>query len=349
MILADWQYVKCVLLCPRMIIITGATGFVGKRLIKLAVKQYGKKNILCLIKDTNEPLEVEGRKFLKAMNVKTKYVNLVTGKGLKNLPKSPEVIINLAAVTDTAISDHRCNDIGVENLAKAFDPLDTNTHFIQIGTMVAMSGRTNCSKPFDKFTSLFPTNEYTRSKTRGEKYIILKNRDEKFRLSILRPNTIWGSGMRNDSLFDFLKKLILTKSVFARLNWPGLSSLIHVDNVAQSIMSITKKLPEPGIENIYLLHGEHLTLAQMSKLLHKEMNLFYKSINLPKIFWSFCKVGRLFVPMFEPITNIKVYNLIWRAGLIVDNVIYCKSNDLQLLLPGRQPKKLKNYIQEVLT
>ena len=168
-----------------MIIITGATGFVGKRFIKLAVKKYGVKNILCLIKDTDVPLEIDGRKLLNDMHVKTKYINLVTKKGLKNLPKSPEVIINLAAITDTAIPDHRCNDIGVKNLLNAFGALGPNTHFIHFGTMVAWSGRLNCTKPFDKNSSMSPTNEYTRSKVRGENILIERQKIDGFKLSIL--------------------------------------------------------------------------------------------------------------------------------------------------------------------
>ena len=331
-----------------MVIITGATGFVGKRLIKLAVRSYGKKNILCLIKDTGNSLEDEGRKLLKRMKLKTHYVNLVTGKGLKNLPKHPEIIINLAAATDTAVSDHRCNDVGVKNLVKAFEPLGPNTHFIHIGTMVAMSGRINCDRPFNKSAPLVPTNEYTRSKTRGEKLLISKNKTDKFRLSILRPNTIYGSRMRPDSLFDFLKNLILKKSVLARLNWPGLSSLVHVDDVAQAIMSVSKKPPKPGAKKIYLLHGEHLTLALISALLHRTMGVTYKPIKLPKMFWGVCKIGRLFIPLFERITNLRTYNLLWRAGLIVDDVIYCRTNDLQQLLSQGEVKKLTDHIHEVI-
>lgn len=330
-----------------MIVITGATGFVGKRLIKLAVNQYGKKNLLCLIKDIPGSLENEGRKLLKKMGLETKYVNLVTGKGLKDLPKHPEIIINLAATTNTAVPDHRCNDVGVQNLLNAFE-LGPNTHFIHIGTMVAMSGRINCAKPFDKSTFLTPTNEYTRSKARGEKILISRSRDQNFKLSILRPNTIYGSGMRPDSLFDFLKNLILRNSLLARLNWPGLSSLIHVDDVAQSIISVAKQSYGSSKTRIYLLHGEHLTLAQMSILLHKVMGYSYKPIIVPKIFWAVCKIGRLLVPLFEPITSLRTYNLLWRAGLIVDNVIYCKTVDLKQLL-HREPKSLKNHILEVLT
>ncbi|HET7098873.1 MAG TPA: NAD-dependent epimerase/dehydratase family protein [Patescibacteria group bacterium] len=331
-----------------MIIITGATGFVGKRFIKLAVKKYGVKNILCLIKDANGPLEIEGRKLLKEMEVKTKYINLVTKKGLKNLPKSPEVIINLAAITDTAVTDHRCNDVGVENLLNTFGKLGPNTHFVHFGTMVAWSGRINCSKPFSKYSPMSPTNEYTRSKVRGENILVERQKIDGFKLSILKPNTIYGSGMRPDSLFDFLSGLIQKKSIFARLNWPGLSSLIHVDNVAQSIISTISNPPSVYSNKIYLLHGEHLTLAQMSKFMHKEIGVDYKSINLPKLFWSICKTGRLFIPMFELVTSLKIYNLIWRAGIITDNVIYCKSNDMIFLLNGRQTKKLKNHIKEVL-
>lgn len=329
------------------VIVTGSTGFVGKRLIKLLVKKYKSKDILCLIWDHNSNLERTGRKILKDLKINTKKIDLITGHGLNNLPKSPELIIHLAANTDTNEKDHRANDIGVKNLVNAFSPISPNTHLIHISTMVAMSGRKNCSKPFNESSPLSPNNEYTRTKANGEKIILERQKEEKFRLTILRPNTIYGSGMRPDSLFDFVKKLILKKSLLARLNWPGLSSLICVDDVAKAILLATTKPPKPGKSNVFFLHGENVTLADISRELHKKLNIPYKVITMPKLFWTLSSIERYFIPVLERVTDPKTFNLAWRASLIVENVIYCNSVKMKKTFPTWSPKKLNDEIKRI--
>lgn len=98
------------------IIVTGAAGFVGRRLVKKLSRAYPPKNILCLIKEINEAKDQKGIKVIKKLGLKTKKADLVSGKGLGNLPKKPQLIIHLAAETDTSKSDHRVNDVGVKNL-----------------------------------------------------------------------------------------------------------------------------------------------------------------------------------------------------------------------------------------
>ncbi|HEX6977548.1 MAG TPA: NAD(P)-dependent oxidoreductase [Patescibacteria group bacterium] len=329
------------------IIVTGSTGFVGRRLIKLLVKKYNSKDILCLIWDRNSNLEKSGRKILKDLKLNTKKIDLVTGQGLKNLPKSPKLIIHLAANTDTNEKDHRVNDIGVKNLLDAFSPIAPDTHIIHISTMVAMSGRKNCSKPFSESNPLSPNNEYTRTKANGEKIILERQKKENFRLTILRPNTIYGSGMRPDSLFDFVKKLILKKSLLARLNWPGLSSLICVDDVAKAILLAVNNPPKPGKNNIFFLHGENITLAEISRQLHQKLNTPYKVIVMPKLFWSMASLERYFIPILEKVTNPKTFNLAWRASLIVENVIYCNSTKMKKTFPTWSPRKLSEEIKRI--
>ncbi len=329
------------------IVVTGSTGFVGRRLINLLVKKYHHNDILCLIWDHNSNLEKSGRKILKSLKVKTKKIDLVTGKGLKNLPTSPRIIIHLAANTDTNEKDHRVNDLGITNLLDAFSPLGPNTHLIHISTMVAMSGRKDCSKPFNESSPLEPNNEYTRTKANAERIILERQKIENFRLTILRPNTIYGSGMRPDSLFDFVKKLIIKKSILAKLNWPGLSNLIFVDDVAKAVVLTTTKPPKPGKKNIFFLNSENLTLADISRELHGKLNKPYKQIHMPKIFWRLSSTERYFIPLLEKLTNPKTFNLAWRASLIIEDVIYCNSTKMTKTFPTWKPKKLKEIIKRI--
>lgn len=326
------------------IIITGATGFVGKRLVNKIATRYPKKEILCLVRNKSNPLETTGRKVIKLLGLKTKRVDLVTGEGLENLPKNPEVIIHLAAETDTAKKDHRVNDQGVKNLYYALGTLGPKSHFIYIGTMISVVGRINTKKPIDEKTPANPTNEYTRTKAAGEKFLINKCKKDKFRLTILTPNTIYGKGVRPNSLFDMLRTGIRRQSLPVRINWPGKSALIHVNDIVKAIIYFSKHKPKPGKPEKYLVWAENLSIGEISELMHKKMNIEYRPINLPQFAWEIFKYARRFIPYSEPVLPAKIYNQLWRAGIIVDDVVWAKTDKLFKIYKTWKPKLLKDNL-----
>jgi len=307
------------------IIITGATGFVGRRLQKQIIKHYPKDKILNL---------GEG-------------VNLVNKLTIKNLPKNPKLIIHLAAETDTSKKDHRVNDIGLKNLYLALGNLDSKTHFIYIGTMINVAGRPSCTKPVNEKTKYYPTNEYTRTKVAGEKFLINKCKKDKFKLTILTPNTIYGKDVRSNSLFDILGKGIKNKSLAVRINWPGKSALIHVDDVVLAIIAFSKIKPTSGKPDKYLLYSENLSISEISRIMHKKMNVKYHPINIPNNIWSFLSLGRKYIPIFELLLPSNWYNQIWRVGIIVDDVVMAKSEKVQKKIRNWNPKRLKDCVEDV--
>lgn len=331
-----------------MIIITGATGFVGRRLVKRVANFFPKSQILCFLRDKHDTYEKESQDSIKKAELKMKFVDLVSGKGLQNLPRSLKLIFHLAANTDTADPDHRCNDVGTQNLLKAIGKVGPETHFIFTSTLVMMGGRDDCSKPINESTTPIPTNEYTRSKLRTEEILKKSCRKNKFRLTIVRFNTVYGPSPKPRSLFSTLKRMILRNSIFTRLNWPGLSSIIYVEDVVNALFLLANKPPKPGIPELYILDPESLTIAQMSKLIHKALGIKYRPIYLPKKFWEFFAYTRRFVPLFEKVTPSSVYSWLWRASLIVDNVIFCKTNKIYKAIPNWKPRRFSEIVREVI-
>lgn len=324
-----------------MILITGANGFVGQHLAPMVKKYFKSSEILCLVSKTIKEglLENKGLEILKKNGLKTLEVNLVTGRNLDKLPKSPELIIHLAANTDTAKPDHSSNDIGTENLIKALGPLNLKTHIIYTSTTVLYSGRIDCPSPITEKTPPSPTNEYGRSKLRAEEILKKEAVKQGFRLTILRLNTIYGGDPRTYKMFKVLKKNILSGALTTRLNWPGKTAIIHVKDVASAILMFIKKPPMIGEIGSYILYAENLSMSEISKIMYKKMNIEYKEINLPKFLWKLGSFTRVLIPFFEKIMPLPVYNLAWRFGLIVDNVIWCRSDKAFKALPNWKPKK----------
>lgn len=330
-----------------MIVVTGATGFIGQRLIPLLVRDRKPSEILCLVWNKNTPKEIASRKFLKKLGVKIKLVDLLDIDSLSELPKNPKFVFHLAATTDTALPDHRCNNLGTKNLISALE-MNNKTTFIHIGTSAMYCGRINCTKLINEQSVPTPSNNYGRSKLDAEKLLKKDAFKRKYSLNILRPPTVYGSNPRDNSLFDFLKRLILTGSPLARLNWPGLTSLIWVDDMADTIMWTANHAVRPGEVREFIVSVEALTLADISELMHQKLGVTYREINLPDWLWKLFAKARKYVFWLEKFLPSRIYNLPWRATLVIDNVLYCDANKLTKSYLAWKPALFKNKVNEVI-
>jgi len=332
----------------KKIVVTGSTGFVGKILIKKLVKKFGNKNIFCLAYNKTTPMEIEGRKLLKKLQVEYQLIDLTNIKTLTNLPKNPKLIIHLAAETDTSKKDHKVNDIGTKNLYKSLGKLSKNVHFIHIGTMIEVVGRPDCSKPIDEDSLDCPTNEYTRTKLEGEKFIIKKAIENKFKLTVIRPNTIYGKGVRKNSLFDMVTDKVQKNSLITRVNWPGKSALIQVEDITNIIIWFINNPPNPAKPQKYLAYDENLSIFEISKLIHKKLKIKFKPIYIPKPIWFVTKKMRILIPYVEQLLPYSLYNYLWRFGIIIDDVVWCKTDKLSKRMKDFKPHKLFNNIGDII-
>lgn len=333
-----------------MILITGPTSFIGRSVIPKLLKHFQKKELLCLCWDKDENVGIENRILLENKKVPTHFVDLVTKKGLAKIPKSPEIIIHMAANTDTSTKNHKVNDLGTKNFIKSLGNLGPKTHIIYTSTTTFLGGRKDCRNPLNEKSQAYPTNEYGRSKLRAEEYLIKESIKQKFRLTILRLNTVYGTNSRPKSMFKLLPEKIAKKSVFTRLNWPGLTSVVEVNDVASAILHFSiSKPPKPGTPANYILTGESLTMADICKIMHKALNIPYRPIELPKIIWSLAKKIRNLTPYLEFILPQNLYNSFWRASLIIDNAVWCKSKKINEVYPKWKPKKLKEVVNALVS
>ncbi len=330
-----------------MIIITGATGYIGRRVVNRGLKYFNAAEIFCLVNPNLNQWEKEAQKKLSKSKIKFKEADLVTQEGLRNLPRSPKLVIHLAAATDTSASDYRCNDHGTKNLYRTLKKLGPSSHLIYTGTTAIMAGRKNCSQAFDETSEAYPTNEYGRTKFRAEKFLIDKCQKDRFRLTIVRLTTVYGSNPRKNSLFDMMKTLVVKKSILSRFNWPGLTGLIHVDDVSTAIWELSKIPPLPGKPQVIILNTEVMTLAQINKLIHQALKIKYKVLLLPSLFWKVCALTKPLIYRSEKFLPSQIYNLLWRATLVVDNVIYPQNEKFKKTLPSLKFKTLQNSIKEV--
>lgn len=286
-----------------MIIITGANGFIGSYLTSLVQKKYKGEKIFLLTQD----------KF-----------DLVTGKNLDKIPGNPRLIIHLAATTDTSKVDQSCNDIGTKNLLNTLPNIGPKTHFVYTSSQAIFSGRTNCNKPIGQKTIPVVSDAYGKTKLEAEKILIEAASKKKFKLTIIRLPTVWGNNPRKNSFLNFLKKLVKTNSPFSKLNWQGKVALINVEDASKYILKMTENTAKNP--RVFAPAVENLTLSEIFEKITFAERREYKKINVPSFIWDLAKLLRPYLKYFEFILPPVIYNYFWRASIVVDSPLWCKTN-----------------------
>ncbi len=283
-----------------MILITGASGFIGSKLLPLIKKKYPKEKIFILDQKKHD---------------------LVTKKGLGKIPNNPKIIFHLAAATDTSKRDQRCNDIGTRNLINYLDGIGPKTHFIFTSSQAIFSGRMNTQKPITDKTKPSPNNEYGKTKVEAEKILIEESKKRKFKLTIIRLPTVWGENPRKNAFLNFLKDLVNKNSLFSRLDWPGKVALINVNDAAKFILNSANKNP-----SIVSVASEYLSLAEIFEKITLKEGKKYKQIKVPTFIWKIGQFLRPFLKYFEFILPIDIYNYFWRASIVIDSPLWHHGN-----------------------
>jgi nucleoside-diphosphate-sugar epimerase len=286
-----------------MILVTGATGFIGSYLTPLIKKKYRNEEIFFL----NEP------KF-----------DLVTGKNLDKIPQNPRLIIHLAAATDTSKSDQRCNDIGTQNLIRFLPNIGPKAHFVFTSSQAIFSGRTDTHKPIDDKVRPCQNNRYGKAKLIAEKILLSAAKKQKFKLTIIRLPTVWGDNPRKNSFLNFLKTLVNKNSLISRLNWPGKVGLINVDDAAKFILN--SSLTAPQKPKIVSIATQNLTLAEIFEKITDGKGKVYNQVKIPNFIWGLAGFLRPYLKYFEFILPANIYNYFWRASIVVDSPLWCKVN-----------------------
>ena len=332
------------------ILVTGASGFIGRKLVEHLVKTTNKDKIVCLVhKNSDSVLEKTGREAIKKYGIDPTPVDLLTGWGLDKIPKSPKIIFHLAASTDMYAKDHSINDVGTKNLLDAIGPLNKDSHFIFASSIAIIDTRLDYSMPANEATKVpeRPCTEYGRKKLLTEKYIIKKAKEHGFRLSIVRITCTYGKGSRRGGLFDGVHNMVLKGSILMRLNWPGKMTSIYVGDLADFFILVSNRRPKAGSYELYIPAVEDLTLADISRTVHEAYGLKYKPINLPAWFWRTCSFFARKKKPLEFLLPHYIYITFWEACVLVNNEYWDRSIRLHKVFPNFKPMKFKEYYQKI--
>jgi len=316
----------------------------------MLAETYGASRILCLAYDqADNELERTGRANLDELGIRYIPVDLVSGRGLKDVPKSPNMVFHLASNTDTGASDHSINDVGMRNLLETIQPLPAEAHFIFTSTIAVADHREDASRPVDEETPLLrPFNDYGRRKLAAEEYLRELVRMRGFRSTIVRLCAVYGRGTRGGGLFDQLSRLASADSVIARFNYPGKLSFIYVDDIAKILVMLSRRPVPPRTSELFIPVAEVMTISELIRCYYQAFGIDYRPIRFPSVFWKLCDLVANCFYRVEQLLPHAVNNRIWQLGLVVGNGFHNESGKISRTLPGLKLKRFKDVVGELI-
>ena len=145
-----------------MFLVTGATGFIGRRLVRRLLATYDAASISCLVKGPDTPLEAEALDWYRSIGLRLFDGNLIDRPVCAEPPPRVDVVFHLAANIDTNAveADLLVNHAGTRNLLEWLAPVSSGVRIVYASS-VAVNDRDRAPDgPIDERSPLVPRTLY---------------------------------------------------------------------------------------------------------------------------------------------------------------------------------------------
>ena len=255
-------------------LVTGATGFIGRHLVRRLVKEG--RSVTCLVRETSDV------KFLEELGVELVYGDVLDGDSLENIVKDDDisVIYHLAGAVYSRVSRdyYKVNVLGTENLLKACN-IDGIKKIILVSSITAVGPQSHKHVVLDENARPNPIPPYGKSKYRAEKIALRYFNEYDFPLVIVRPPLVYGPEQSRD-MTEIFKKI--ERGLFKIIgDGEFITSLCYIDNLIDGLLLIEKS--ENSIGKIYFIADDkHYTFKEISETIAKEFGVRLSDFKIPK-------------------------------------------------------------------
>lgn len=298
----------------KLILVTGAAGFVGSAVVAELAKRVPMHQVVLFVFDAGRhgPDSVSSR----AAGAMVIRGDLVTGAGLDEIPAEVDTVIHLATNPDTGAADQAVNDLGTENLLGALGGRPVRMIFTS--SVAVSEHRRGSQLPTAGSEFGPPRTEYGRSKLRAEA-LLLNAAASGLDLSILRLPVVYGDAIGRSGFVAMLSAAVEGNSAVARVRWPGRVGLIAVQDVAAVLCSLALApgcQPTPNQSTPGYLVAEVRAIGELFESAAVAGGRRYRQLKLPSFGWRAIRGVLAMLLHLEGRLPARFYNSIWQLTMM---------------------------------
>lgn len=275
------------IMSKQKIVVTGASGFVGKDFVKMLNLHHYEISVITRKKEKLLNLFDDSVKIVEA--------DLMDVNSLNSAFEGQDVLINLAAEVRNHDLLEKTNVLGTKNCLEAIKHAGIKKviHLSSVG--VVGKPYSNIAIKIIEDVEPTPQNEYERTKNISEQLFVEEAKISSFELVVLRPTNVFGEHHPFNALLNLMqtiengKPLIYTNG--AMVNY------VYVSDVSASIVSALENKTKGGIYNV----GYAMGLNDFYSMIMKAMNKKTRRIKVPSILTSFA--DKLGIKKLQSISN----------------------------------------------
>ncbi|MDR3442755.1 MAG: SDR family oxidoreductase [Legionella sp.] len=261
------------------ILVTGATGFVGKRLVPALI--LAGHEVRCAVSRKVDWLNAE-QVLIDKLECNPDWSEALVGV---------DVVIHLAArvhimndKSESALDDYcKVNSIATKKLAIAAAKNQVK-RFIFLSSIKVNGEQTVNGQAFTEEHMSQPEDPYGQSKLYAERYLEEISQNTDMQVVIIRPPLIYGPEVKA----NFLKMMHLVKKglplPFGRVN--NKRNLVYIGNLVSALCAVTTH-PAAANQTYLVADNESLSLTQLMSLIGQEMQVKTRLFPVPVRFMVF--------------------------------------------------------------
>jgi len=248
------------------ILITGATGFIGKHLLKALIANG--HQIRCLVR---KPGNFE--QIFYNDNIDLFKGDVTKPETLKGVGKNMDIVYHLAAAGHVAAVSEQAQkaffDLNVQGTKNLIEACGRNNvkRFFHFSSTAAMGLIT--LPTIDERVECKPETPYQKSKYQSEMIAFKKGKEQGIEVVVIRPCMVFGPGGEG----EFLKFChLINKGIFPKIGLgQNLTPIVHVEDVVQAAVNALEKAT-PG--EVYLIASETSPkLSEIQKMICEALNI----------------------------------------------------------------------------